>query len=102
MKRIPFMLNVCNLLQENLQQSTERISDKTLENDPSHVNFQVRTVFLVGQTENNETQEQIFNESRIYNDLIQETFFDSYNNLTLKSVMMLKWIVNNCDGKGTH
>lgn len=62
--------------------------------------FQVMVVFLVGQTENNETQDNITNESQTYNDLIQEGFFDSYNNLTLKSIMMLKWVVNNCDRKG--
>lgn len=87
-------------LQDTSQQSNDDISDKSLDIDPSHVNFQIRIVFLLGQTENNETQEQIVNESRTYNDLIQESFFDSYNNLTLKSVMMLKWITNNCDGKG--
>lgn len=86
--------------QESNQQSTENASDKTLDNEPSRVNFQIRTVFLIGLTDNNETQEQIVNESRAHNDLIQEHFIDSYNNLTLKSVMMLKWINTNCDGKG--
>lgn len=57
-------------------------------------------VFLVGQTEKNETQERITNECQTYNDLIQESFTDSYNNLTLKSVMMLKWVVNNCEKNG--
>lgn len=38
----------------------------------------------------------------MYDDLIQESFLDSYNNLTLKSVMMLKWINANCVGKGTE
>lgn len=35
-------------------------------------------------------------ESLHYSDIIQEGFVDSYNNLTLKSVMMLKWVVSNC------
>lgn len=89
-------------MQESSQKSNDDTSDKSLDNDPSHDNFQIRIVFLLGQTEKNETQEQIVNESRTYNDLIQESFFDSYNNLTLKSVMMLKWITNNCDGKGNE
>lgn len=59
-------------------------------------------VFLVGQTEKNETQERITNESQTYNDLVQESFTDSYNNLTLKSVMMLKWVVNNCEKNGNY
>lgn len=33
-------------------------------------------------------------------DIIQENFVDSYNNLTLKTVLMLKWTSRNCEGKG--
>lgn len=66
----------------------------------SRAQFQIKVVFLIGKTENNETQEKIISESQTHDDLIQESFIDSYNNLTLKSVMMLKWVVNNCDGKG--
>lgn len=65
-----------------------------------NVDFQIRTVFLLGQIEDNEIQDQIVAENRIHNDLIQESFLDTYNNLTLKTVMMLKWINNNCAGKG--
>ena len=35
-------------------------------------------------------------ESVQYADVIQEGFVDSYNNLTLKSVMMLKWVTHHC------
>lgn len=65
--------------------------------EASDADFQIRTVFLIGQTENNDTQDRIIEESHTYNDLIQERFLDTYNNLTLKSVMMLKWINMNCD-----
>uniref|UniRef100_A0A182Y6R4 Galectin domain-containing protein n=1 Tax=Anopheles stephensi TaxID=30069 RepID=A0A182Y6R4_ANOST len=46
-----------------------------------------------------ELQLRIVNESEVYGDIIQESFIDSYNNLTLKTIMMLKWVTNNCDGK---
>lgn len=68
--------------------------------ESSHADFRIRIVFLIGQTENNETQDRIMEEARMHNDVIQESFLDTYNNLTLKSVMMLKWIHNNCVGKG--
>lgn len=68
--------------------------------ESSRADFRIRIVFLIGQTENNETQDRIFEEARLHNDVIQESFLDTYNNLTLKSVMMLKWIHNNCVGKG--
>lgn len=37
------------------------------------------------------------NESSTHNDIIQENFYDSYNNLTIKSIIMLKWLLNNCN-----
>lgn len=86
--------------QKSSSNLNEDISFNNVETDASHANFQIRIVFLLGKTENTETQERIVNESRTHNDLIQESFYDSYNNLTIKSVMMLKWITNNCDGKG--
>ncbi|XP_058057345.1 uncharacterized protein LOC131208569 [Anopheles bellator] len=46
-----------------------------------------------------ELQLRIVNESETHGDIIQESFIDSYNNLTLKTIMMLKWVTNNCDGK---
>lgn len=38
----------------------------------------------------------IVDENDEYGDIIQETFHDTYNNLTIKSVMMLKWVTNYC------
>lgn len=66
----------------------------------SQQNFSVKVVFLVGRVQNNETQLRINEESEFNNDLIQESFLDTYNNLTLKTVMMLKWVNNNCIDKG--
>lgn len=69
--------------------------------DASQANFRIRVVFLVGQTENSTIQERIVHESQTHDDMIQESFYDSYYNLTLKSVMMVKWVVTNgCEGKG--
>lgn len=41
-------------------------------------------------------QDQIEEESDTYKDIIQENFIDTYNNLTLKSLMLLKLVKNNC------
>lgn len=69
--------------------------------DASQADFRIRVVFLLGQTDDNVTQQRILHESQTHNDLIQENFHDSYYNLTLKSVMMVKWLTNNdCEGKG--
>lgn len=70
--------------------------------------FTVKLVFLVGQTQyayteeefTDEIQNRINQESESYGDILQEGFLDTYNNLTLKSIMLLKWVTNNCDDKG--
>ncbi|RVE49721.1 hypothetical protein evm_005591 [Chilo suppressalis] len=58
-----------------------------------------RLVFLLGQPSQNDSdvQNKIDEEVEKYGDVIQEGFIDSYNNLTLKSIMMLKWITNRCN-----
>ncbi|SPP75739.1 beta-1,3-galactosyltransferase 1 [Drosophila guanche] len=61
----------------------------------------VRVVFIVGRSkyeslEGNETLSRVHSEAEQYNDIIQESFVDSYNNLTLKSVMALKHISRSC------
>ncbi|XP_030560650.1 beta-1,3-galactosyltransferase 1 [Drosophila novamexicana] len=61
----------------------------------------VRIVFIVGRSNyesqlGNETLIRLHNEAEMYNDIIQENFIDSYNNLTLKSVSALKHISKRC------
>ncbi|KAJ8686207.1 hypothetical protein QAD02_022001 [Eretmocerus hayati] len=60
-------------------------------------NSSVRLVFLLGQSDNDTLNSFVMDEGHLYNDIIQESFHDTYNNLTLKSVMLLKWAVANCD-----
>jgi len=62
----------------------------------------IKVVFLVGQLTNDTHQLQLLEESNTHGDLIQEDFLDSYANLTVKSVFLLKWFTQNCDkgGKG--
>uniref|UniRef100_T1GJU5 Hexosyltransferase n=1 Tax=Megaselia scalaris TaxID=36166 RepID=T1GJU5_MEGSC len=60
----------------------------------------VKVVFLIGRHVydpylGNETEIRLQNEIKDYGDILQEDFLDTYNNLTIKSVMMLKWIVGN-------
>lgn len=42
-------------------------------------------------------QSNLSSESQTYGDILQESFVDSYANLTLKSVMLLKWFTRECD-----
>ncbi|XP_047477248.1 beta-1,3-galactosyltransferase 1-like isoform X1 [Penaeus chinensis] len=55
-----------------------------------------RLVFLLGNPRDSRIQTQVVEESRTYGDILQEDFVDSYMNLTIKSVMGLKWASNHC------
>lgn len=52
-----------------------------------------QVIFLVGRPQSNGAQQQlVVEESNAFGDVLQEDFVDTYNNLTLKSLMLLKWI----------
>ncbi|XP_016985841.1 beta-1,3-galactosyltransferase 1 [Drosophila rhopaloa] len=58
----------------------------------------VQILFIVGRarTESQRECEKLSLEANQYNDILQENFADSYNNLTLKTVMALKYISQRC------
>lgn len=56
----------------------------------------VRYAFLLGTVSDATTQVALETESATYRDIIQEDFVDSYNNLTLKTMMAFKWASKNC------
>ncbi|XP_071530209.1 beta-1,3-galactosyltransferase 1-like isoform X2 [Panulirus ornatus] len=55
-----------------------------------------KLVFLLGNPHDRRIQTQVVEESRTYGDILEEDFVDSYMNLTLKSVMGLKWASSYC------
>ncbi|XP_046379831.2 beta-1,3-galactosyltransferase 1-like isoform X2 [Haliotis rufescens] len=61
--------------------------------DPLH---KTKVVFLLGATDSKDMQKNLLDESNTYGDLVQENFHDSYRNLSLKSVAMLKWVKTYC------
>lgn len=56
----------------------------------------IEAVFLLGKTDNRTLQSNIDRESELHGDIVQEDFVDSYKNLTIKTVMGLKWMTNHC------
>ncbi|CAG5131439.1 unnamed protein product [Candidula unifasciata] len=63
-------------------------------------NNQAKLLFFLGRSQSNATDEDIqqkINEEVIkYNDIVQDGFEDSYRNMRLKAVSMLKWASNFC------
>lgn len=64
--------------------------------NPDGVGGSIRVLFLLGRTNSDTLQQAVLRESQDFGDIVQEDFLDTYNNLTLKSVMMLKWVNNTC------
>ncbi|XP_056379639.1 beta-1,3-galactosyltransferase 2-like [Hyla sarda] len=60
--------------------------------------IQIVRLFLLGKdaTSNIDVQQALVNESRKYHDIIQQEYLDTYNNLTLKTLMGLRWVATYC------
>jgi hypothetical protein len=56
----------------------------------------LRLVFMIGKTLDENVMKAIAYENEIYQDIVQEDFLDSYKNLTYKGIMALKWISIYC------
>lgn len=55
-----------------------------------------KLVFLLGNTNDKDLTKNLVAESEKYHDIIQKDFIDSYRNLTLKSIAMVKWVKDFC------
>ncbi|XP_033742498.1 beta-1,3-galactosyltransferase 5-like [Pecten maximus] len=56
----------------------------------------IRTIFVLGRASVQADQVKINNENLLYHDIIQGDFIDSIANLTMKSILAMKWINENC------
>ncbi|KAI5635094.1 galactosyltransferase domain-containing protein [Phthorimaea operculella] len=88
----PDLSKVLTMLKQS--KDFEKIKDDIIDENP-----EFKLVFLLGMPSkvNSTIQKKIEEEIEAHNDIIQEGFIDSYNNLTLKSIMMLKWVTKKCN-----
>lgn len=56
----------------------------------------VAIAFLLGTTTDQTLENDLANEGTLYGDIIRGRFFDSYNNLTLKTISMMEWVSDYC------
>lgn len=61
-------------------------------------NERVRTVFMLGQTDDLSLKRMIRGEVDLYGDIVQEDFLDAYENNTKKMVMSFNWAAKYCEG----
>ena len=58
------------------------------------------TLLISGEFDDYEVQSKLEQEQAEYGDILQESFKDSYNNLTIKSIFILKYYVSVADNLG--
>ncbi|XP_051275057.1 beta-1,3-galactosyltransferase 2 [Dicentrarchus labrax] len=60
----------------------------------------VRHYFLLGLSKEEDgsepLKEQVLQESQKHHDILQSNFLDSYNNLTIKTMVMFEWLTSHC------
>ncbi|CAL8277023.1 unnamed protein product [Arctogadus glacialis] len=59
----------------------------------------IQTVFLLGVPNSGNIkvlQRNVRTENRLYHDLIQSDFIDSYHNLTIKTMVIMDWLASRC------
>ncbi|XP_046405336.1 beta-1,3-galactosyltransferase 1-like [Ischnura elegans] len=61
----------------------------------------VSVLFILGKSPDENMTKSIQVEARIHNDIIVEDFEDNYENLTIKTLFVVKWMMNNC-ARATH
>lgn len=71
----------------SLYQTNERLKN----------NATVRIIFVLGNAKSRTESVFIENENRVYGDILQANFTDSYYNLTVKMLLALKWISQHCN-----
>ncbi|CAF1017166.1 unnamed protein product [Rotaria sordida] len=57
----------------------------------------IRVLFMLGSSHNKELMKQAQFEFDTYRDIVQQTFIDTYRNLTYKGIMALNWILRHCN-----
>ncbi|KAI8497176.1 Separin [Branchiostoma belcheri] len=56
----------------------------------------IKTVFVTGKPQSKTSQEALERENALHQDIVQGDFLDSYRNLTLKTILCLRWASQYC------
>ena len=64
----------------------------------NHLLDGIKIVFMLGMHWSTEEEQLLHEESEKHKDIIQSNFFDSYRNLTLKSLSTISWVNQYCSG----
>lgn len=92
-KTLSFIVLVHTATENFMRRSSIR---ETWANSMLFNNHSMKIVFLLGKPTRESTQTLIEHEQKMYKDLVQGDFIDSYHNLTHKGVLGLRWVSEYC------
>lgn len=92
-KTLSFVVLVHTSTENFMRRSSIR---ETWANSMLFNNHSMKIVFLLGKPSRDSTQTLIEHEQKMYKDLVQGDFIDSYHNLTHKGVLGLRWVSEYC------
>ena len=95
-RRLLFFIFIVTSPNQNTLRQTIR---RTWANYSSQI-YNFKLVFTIGLSKKNKTNEMIKLENEIHQDILQANIYDSYNIITIKDMITLKWINTHCSN--TH
>ncbi|NXJ03073.1 B3GT2 galactosyltransferase, partial [Psophia crepitans] len=93
--KTPFLILIIATTAAEIQQRSS--IRKTWGSESVIPGVEVVRLFMLG-LESKGPSEVLLRESKQYHDIIQQDFLDTYNNLTLKTLMGMKWVASYCSG----
>eukprot|EP00057_Strongylocentrotus_purpuratus_P005062 XP_003730114.1 PREDICTED: uncharacterized protein LOC100893702 [Strongylocentrotus purpuratus] len=84
------------ILTSPVHYSNRRVIRRTWMSHAQREHLDMKMIFLLGATDDAFVQRYIEDEANEHRDILQEDFHDSYVNLTLKTIMGLKWSTQSC------
>ncbi|KAA0712345.1 Beta-1,3-galactosyltransferase 2 [Triplophysa tibetana] len=93
----PFMVVIVQVSPDNME--VRNAIRKTWGGEKFFGDKVVLVLFLLGSrsgTDEETLQDQLQKENQQYRDLLQSNFQDSYRNLTIKTMVMMEWLIRTC------
>ncbi|XP_030210651.1 beta-1,3-galactosyltransferase 1 [Gadus morhua] len=69
---------------------------ETWGDESAFADMRIVTLFLLGRNADAVLNQMVEQESQIFHDIVVEDFVDSYHNLTLKTMMGMRWVATFC------
>ncbi|XDA72613.1 hypothetical protein R6Z07F_002893 [Ovis aries] len=93
-KNIPFLVILISTTHKEFD--ARQAIRETWGDENNFKGIKIATLFLLGKNADPVLNQMVEQESQIFHDIIVEDFIDSYHNLTLKTLMGMRWVATFC------